>query len=56
MYGSEAVKALIDEIEREHCSCGAELDRTKPASWQHCGIHKRCEQLRQAFRDSMPIN
>jgi len=56
MYGSELVHHLIDEIEREHCTCGAELDRDKPATWEHCGIHARCAQLRQAFRDSMPIS
>lgn len=36
----------IDEIEREHCTCGAELDRNKPKTWEHCGIHDRCERLR----------
>lgn len=43
------IDAMIDEIEREHCVCGAELDRNKPRTWQHCGIHERCQKLREHF-------
>jgi hypothetical protein len=49
----EEMEALVDEIEREHCTCGAELDRYKPSTWGHCGIHKRAKRMRQLIYNAV---
>ena len=58
MFGSEKVEQLIEEIEREYCTCGAGergLEKTMPKTREFCNIHERCKALRTSFHDSQPI-
>jgi hypothetical protein len=42
----EEERDLINEIEREHCSCGAQAEHRGRHNWEYCAIHERCDKLR----------
>jgi len=42
--------SLIDEIETDHCCCGAGIDRDKPDTWEFCGIHAKAAMLKQLLK------
>jgi hypothetical protein len=51
----EQLAALVDELEREHCTCGAENNLCQPGTWEFCGIHKRIATLRGAIESECSL-
>jgi hypothetical protein len=45
----QQVSSLIDEIEDEHCACGAGTDHRNQDTWEYCGLHARLDKLRAAL-------